>query len=96
MTAWVSDGSSGALVRVRLTTRAQKDEVVGVKGDQLAVRVTTPPVDGRANAAACRALAKRLGRPKTSVEVVRGLRSREKTFEVSGMTAAEVVSALAS
>ncbi len=60
----------------------------------LLVRVSAPPVGGRANDAVCRLLAKRLGVPPSSVSVVRGAGSSEKHVEVEGMDAAAIRLAL--
>ncbi len=74
-------------LRVRLTPRAAREKVE-LRGDgSLAVRVTAPPVDGRANAALEQALAKALGVPRSRVAVVKGARSREKTVRVDGLDA---------
>jgi uncharacterized protein len=49
------------------------------------VRVTAPPLEGRANEALRKLLAKRLGIAKSKVTVVRGQRSRDKTVRVEGL-----------
>jgi hypothetical protein len=74
-------------LRVRLTPRAARDAVELREDGSLAVRVTAPPVDGRANAALEKALARALGVPPSRVSVVRGARSREKTVRVEGLDA---------
>jgi uncharacterized protein YggU (UPF0235/DUF167 family) len=56
----------------------------------LPVRVTAPPVDGRANAALCRLLARELGVARTRVTVVGGHTSREKVVAVEGVDPAEL------
>jgi uncharacterized protein (TIGR00251 family) len=70
---------------VRLQPRARKDEVVGERGSAVVIRVTAPPVDGKANAALCAFLAKRAGVPRSRVSVVRGLTSRDKVVRVEGV-----------
>ena len=75
-----------ARIRVRLTPRAARDEIVGWQNDVLRVRVTAAPLDGRANGALERLLAKALGLPKTAVRVIAGERSREKTVAIEGAT----------
>jgi uncharacterized protein YggU (UPF0235/DUF167 family) len=51
------------------------------------VRVTAPPVDGRANDAACRLIARRLRIAPSRVHVVRGAGSRDKLLEIEGIEA---------
>ena len=83
-----------ALIRVRLQPRASREEVVGWRDGVLIARVSAPPVDGRANAALGKLLARELGVAPSRVEVVRGERSRDKTVRVEGMDAASVAAAL--
>ena len=52
--------------------------------------MTAPPVDDRANAAACALVAKRAGVAKSGVTVVHGAGSRDKVIQVEGMTEAEL------
>jgi uncharacterized protein (TIGR00251 family) len=72
-------------VRVRVTTRASRDELAGTRDSVLLVRVKAPPVDGKANAAVCKLIAKALGIGPTRVEVVRGHSSRDKTVSVEAV-----------
>ena len=58
------------------------------------LRVTAPPVDGAANAAVARLLARALGVSPSSISVVKGLQAREKIVEVAGLGAAEIRSRL--
>ena len=74
---------------VRVTPRASRDEVVGFEDGVLRVRVTAAPVDGRANRALERLLAKRLGVPNSAVSVVVGHTGRRKVVEVEGLGEAE-------
>jgi len=70
---------------VRLQPRARRDEVVGERGGAVVIRVTAPPVDGKANVALCRLVAKAAGVPPSRVRVVRGHRSRDKLVRVEGV-----------
>ena len=79
-----------ATLRVHLTPRSARDEVLGLDDDVLRARVTAPPVEGRANDALLRLLSEALGVPKSSLRIVRGQRSREKLVAVEGLDAAEV------
>lgn len=72
-------------LNVRLQPRSRRSEVVGVREGALLVRVTAPPVDGKANAALCKLLAKLLGVPPSTVAVVRGSSARDKVVRVDGI-----------
>lgn len=70
-------------VRVWVTARAARDELMGIDGDGIVhIRVTAPPVDGKANAAVTKVLAAALGLPGRDVELVRGHTARTKVFDV--------------
>jgi uncharacterized protein len=84
----------GCEIRVRLAPRARANEIVGERDGVLVVRVTAPPVDGRANAALCRLIAKRARVGVRSVSVIRGLSVREKVVRVEGIGLEELRAAL--
>jgi uncharacterized protein (TIGR00251 family) len=79
---------------VRLQPRARANEVVGERDGVIVVRVTAPPVDGRANEALCRLIAKRARVGVRRVSIVRGVGSREKVVRVEGISAEELRTAL--
>jgi uncharacterized protein (TIGR00251 family) len=74
-----------ATLEVWVQPRASRDQVVGLQGDAVKVRVAAPPVDGEANAALLRYLAKALGVPRSRLEIVRGESGRRKTLKVTGL-----------
>ena len=82
--------SEATEVRVRLTPRAARTTVELLADGSLAVRVGAPPVDGRANAALVKAVARALGVAPSRVQLVRGERSREKTLRIDGLSAREL------
>jgi uncharacterized protein len=79
---------------VRLQPRAKRDEIVGDRGGRLLVRVTAPPVDGKANDALCRLIAKQAGVAPSRVRVTRGHTARDKAVEVQGIASHELRAAL--
>jgi len=76
-------------VAVRVQPKAKSNEVVGERGGVIIIRVTAPAVEGKANAALVKYVAKKLGIPKSSVTLVRGERGREKLLAISGPKAGE-------
>ncbi len=79
------------LLRVRVQPRASRAAIGGWRDDgTLTVRVTAPPVEGRANAAVGALLAAALGVPASAVRVVHGERGRDKLVRVTGLTPAEI------
>lgn len=70
------------LLRVHAQPRASRDEIAGRHGDALKIRIAAPPVDGEANDALCRFLAKACGVPRGAVSVESGESGRAKTVRV--------------
>ena len=87
--------SDAATLSVRLTPRASRDAVALLADGSLAVRVTAPPVDGDANAALIKVVAKALGVAPSRVRLARGQRSRTKVLRVDGLTDSDVRARLA-
>jgi uncharacterized protein (TIGR00251 family) len=83
-----------ALLRVRLTPRADRNRIVREEGDVLHVRVTAPPVEGAANAALLALLSDALGVRKTALSIKAGAAAREKIVEIEGVEEAELRSRL--
>lgn len=81
-------------VAVRVVPRSRRDEIAGERAGRVLVRVTAPPVDGKANEAVRRVFAKALGVPRSSVTIARGETSRDKVVRVEGVADAEVRAAL--
>jgi len=74
-------------VEIRVVPRASRDELAGFdETGRLKVRLTAPPVEGAANRALIKLLAKRLGLSKSAVTVVRGETSRNKLVEIDGLS----------
>ncbi len=74
------------ILKVYLQPKSSKNEVVGRYRDGIKVKVTAPPVEGKANEALIRFLAKELGVAPSDIEIVKGHHSREKMLKVSGIS----------
>jgi len=86
----ITSAVGGAAFAVRVVPRAKKNEIVGVQGNALKVKLTAPPVGGAANEALIDLLVERLGVRRSQVEIVAGLKSRAKMVSGTGLTPAEV------
>jgi uncharacterized protein (TIGR00251 family) len=76
--------------RVHVQPRASKNEIVGMHGDALKVRLTAPPVDSAANEALVTLLANALGVSRHDVQIVGGATSRAKVVEVFGVSQQQI------
>lgn len=85
------DGKSGAALTVRVTPRARRTEVAEILEDgTLRIRVTAPPVEGKANAALIEFLAQALQLRKSRIEIVAGEKGLDKIISITEMSAGEV------
>lgn len=87
-------GPDGVSFCVRVQPRAAREAILGERDGVLRVRLTAPPVEGAANDALRRLLAKALGTAPSAVLILRGERGRDKQVRVAGI-APEAVAALA-
>lgn len=90
--AWTV-GADGVVVTVRLTPKAARDAIEAIETladgrAVLKVRVRALPMEGEANAALCRVLARALGVPSGRVEMTGGAASRIKRVKIVGDAAA--------
>jgi uncharacterized protein len=83
-----------SLIRVKVTPRSSKNRIAGKEKDFYRVKVTSAPVEGKANDALIALLAEELGIPKRDIEVVSGKTGRLKTVRVRGMSEVAVTQAL--
>jgi uncharacterized protein (TIGR00251 family) len=79
---------------IRVQPRAKRTEVAGERAGAVVIRVSAPPVDGKANEAVRRLVAERAGVPKSAVRIVRGEGARDKQIRVDGLSEAQLRHAL--
>jgi uncharacterized protein (TIGR00251 family) len=77
--------SKGVVFKVRVQPRSAKKEVCGLVGDRLKIKLNAPPVGGAANEELIELLSETLHVRKSSIRILRGLASKDKTIEIEGM-----------
>ncbi|HEY0722354.1 MAG TPA: DUF167 family protein [Gammaproteobacteria bacterium] len=82
MAAWYRWQGEDLLLTLRLQPRASRDEIAGPYGDALKVRITAPPVDGKANAHLLRFLAELFDVAPSAVELLSGETGRDKRVRI--------------
>ena len=80
----VQKTKDGIIFKVKVQTKASKNEFAGLYQDALKIRLTAPPVEGKANKALIDFLADWLGVKKSQVEIVSGQLSKIKIIKVIG------------
>lgn len=88
---WINETTEGITLRIRAVPRASKNEIQGLYDDALKIRLTTAPVDGKANQALIKFLSKALKVSKAQIQIAQGETSRQKTVHISGLTKKELV-----
>jgi len=90
----VRETPTGAVLAVRVTPRASRSSFQGVleKDGQTMLRIAlhAPPLEGRANDELLNFLSRQLDLPATSLEIIRGLQSREKLVRMRGLQTEEL------
>ena len=75
---------------VRVVPRSSRSEIVGEHDGALKIKLTSPPVDGAANAELIALMAKKLGVPRSNVEITSGESSKTKQLRITGVTASQI------
>lgn len=71
------------LLKIKVLPRSSRNEIVGKMADgSIKVKLTAPPVDGKANDALVELLSEEYKIPKSRVRITKGLTSKNKTVEI--------------
>jgi uncharacterized protein len=68
------------ILYVQIQPKSSTDEVVGILGENLKIKITAPPIDGKANEHLCRFIAKVFNVSKSQVSILKGETSKIKTL----------------
>ena len=91
----VSEHDGTIRITCRVQPRASRGALAGMVGDALKVALTAPPVEGKANAALCLFLARKLHCSRSAVSIVSGTTARNKIVEIQGLSRSAVLELLA-
>ncbi len=83
MSAWYRWDGADLVLRLRVQPRAAADGFAGPLGDAMKLRLTAPPVDGKANAHLIALLAKLFGVARTAVVIEQGAQGRAKRVRIA-------------
>ncbi|HTN43741.1 MAG TPA: DUF167 domain-containing protein [Nitrospiria bacterium] len=85
----------GVVLKVSVQPRASRQELSGIHDGALRLRLTVPPVEGAANEACRVFLAELFQTPKSRIQIIRGVRSRQKWVQIEGLTSDMILRRLA-
>jgi uncharacterized protein (TIGR00251 family) len=91
----IRETETGVAFRIRVVPRASRCESAGFQDDALKLRITAPPVEGKANEACIALLAELLGVKKGQVTIIAGHASRTKTVTIKGVKPPEIAARMA-
>lgn len=74
------------VLRVRVVPRSSKNEIQGLLGDAVKIRIQSPPVEGKANAALIKFLSKHWNIPRADIEILSGDTGRNKILRINNPT----------
>jgi uncharacterized protein (TIGR00251 family) len=81
--SFVTSRDDALILSVYVQPRASKNQICGIQGEELKVRLTSPPVDGAANKLCREFIAGIFDVPKSSVEIISGETSRHKRLKIT-------------
>ncbi len=90
----IEQAGEDVLIWVKAVPGASRDEIAGVVGDRLKIRISAPPQGGKANKAICKLLASSLGLKAKQISIDRGETSAAKIVRISGAVLGDVMSEL--
>ena len=88
--AFFHSDKGDAVLSLYVQPKAAQTEWAGLHAGALKIRVAAPPVDGAANEALTRFLARELSLPLTAVTIESGIGSRKKRVSFRGLRPSEL------
>ena len=94
---YLREQADGAVrLSIHVQPKASRTRIAGLHGDALKLCITSPPVDGKANAAVIQFFAKLFKIPKAAVTLASGEARRDKRLILTGISAAQAETVLQS
>lgn len=88
----IKEGPEGIIFNLRVIPRSSRCEITGIQNDALKLKITAPPVEGKANEECIRFLSDQLGIKKNRIAIKAGHKSKNKTIAISGITKDDLIS----
>jgi uncharacterized protein (TIGR00251 family) len=91
LTTIIKRSSEGINLPCMIQPRSSQNKIVGLYGELLKIKLTAPPVDGKANAALIKYLSKVIDVPRGTMTITSGLTSRRKTVRFTGINIEDLI-----
>lgn len=79
---WYYWSGEDLLINVHVQTRAKHDQIGDIHNDRLKIRITAPPVAGKANKHLSAYLAGEFNQAQSDVEIIKGMQARDKLIKI--------------
>ena len=89
-TPTILEADANTTLQIKVLPRSSRNDIAGKENDIYRIKLTAPAVEGKANKALLSFLAKRLGIPKTQIQIHSGERSRTKSIRIQGLVPDDV------
>jgi len=78
-------GENSLNIQAQIQPGSSKDQIIGIHNGRLKIKISAPPVDGKANQNLIEFISKALGVSKSKIEILKGRTSKLKTLKISGI-----------
>ena len=91
---WIHSKNTTTIITCRIYPNSGRNLIDGVKADQLCVRLSSPPVEGKANKSLIKFFSKLLKTAQSNITIIQGQKTRVKVLAIQDITPQEVISAI--
>ncbi len=85
----IQEVKDGIIFSVRVQPRSSKNKIVGTQSDKLKINLISPPLENAANQLCIKLFSKWLGISKSSIQIISGLKNRNKKIKIEGINRSE-------
>ncbi len=78
----IRETTQGVIIKVKIVPNSSKNDII-LEDEFIKVKITAQPIENKANKALIEFLSKNFKIPKTSIEIIKGDTSKEKTILLS-------------
>ncbi len=83
---WIREQNGFCIVQLHIIPNSKKTEILGLYNNRLKIKISAPPVDGKANACIIEYLSSFLSTSRSSIEILRGETSKWKQCKIIGFS----------
>lgn len=92
----IRETKDSAIFDILVVPKSSRCELTGIQKDALKLKITAPPVNGKANEECIRFLADKLNIKKSRIAIIAGHKSKRKTIAVFGLKSKDVEAIISS